>query len=86
MTWSVRSMMCLLDVTGSFRLRCLTFDIMAISAMVEILFIPTSAVHPAKNKKLDLPTVPNLQHSVTVNNDTAFVAVRRRRVHCNKML
>ena len=27
-----------------------------------------------------------LQHMVTVNNDTVVVAVRRRHLHCNKML
>ena len=32
------------------------------------------------------PTAPNLQHLVKVNNDTAFVAVRRRRVHCNNII
>ena len=38
-----------------------------------------------KDYKLDWPTAPNLKHWFTMNYDTAFVAVRRRRFHCNKM-
>ena len=38
-----------------------------------------------KNETL-FDALADLQNLDTVNNDSAFVAVRRRRVHCNKML
>ena len=40
------------------------------------------------NKRLEIALADRaqLQYLVTVNNDTAFVAVRRRCIHCNTML
>ena len=48
-------------------------------------YVGTHTMAAWKNETL-FDALADLQNLDTVNNDSAFVAVRRRRVHCNKML